>query len=150
MDGGRVASVFKVRCRRSCRPFCSGCPGAIRSRPMPRRSHQTASLLNPWQRVRGGEGHAVVRANGLGEPLLLKCALEDGEGVAFLGCREGLARKQIAAGEVGDRQRIAVPPVAEQEFALVVGAPESIGRPGQERVPVRRRRDRRDRRVTSP
>ena len=29
------------------RPFCSGWPGAIRSKAMPSRSHQTASLLKP-------------------------------------------------------------------------------------------------------
>src|SRR5688572_6822436 len=80
-----------------------------------------------------GEGDAVVRADRLGQAMLLKRALEDGEGVAFLGRREGLAREQIAAGEVRDRQRIAVPPVAQHELALVVGAPEAIGsgRPGQ-------------------
>ena len=42
---GLVASFFSVRCMRSWRPFCCGWPGLMRSMPMPRRSHQTASLL---------------------------------------------------------------------------------------------------------
>jgi hypothetical protein len=29
--GGRNVSCFSVRCLRSCRPFCSGWPGSIRS-----------------------------------------------------------------------------------------------------------------------
>ena len=45
-------------------------------------------LAQPVQRMRGGEGHAIVRADGLGKPILLKRALEDGERVAFLGGRE--------------------------------------------------------------
>ena len=40
--------------------------------------------------------------------------------------RERLAGQQVAAGEVGDRQRIAVPPIAEHELAFVVGAPQRI------------------------
>src|SRR5687767_1758102 len=84
-------------------------------------------LAQSVQRVRGGEGHAVVRANGLGQPKLLKRALEDSEGVAFFGRRERFTGEQIATGEVGDGQRVAVPPIAEEKLALVVGAPESIG-----------------------
>ena len=41
---GRVASFFKVRCMRSCRPFCWGWPGRIRSMEIPKRSHHTESL----------------------------------------------------------------------------------------------------------
>ena len=46
---------------------------------------------------------------------------------------ERLAGQQVAAGEIGDRQRIAVPPIAEHELAFVVGAPERVrlGRPRQ-------------------
>jgi len=42
---GRVASIFKVRCMRSWRPFCCGWPGWILSMVTPSLSHQTASLL---------------------------------------------------------------------------------------------------------
>ena len=55
-ETGRVASFLRVRCRRSWRPFCWGCPGWMRSIWIPRRSHQTESRLNPnraWGRRRG-------------------------------------------------------------------------------------------------
>ena len=46
--GGRLAvSCFSVRCMRSCRPFCSGCPAAIRSGTIPSFIHHTASRDSP-------------------------------------------------------------------------------------------------------
>ena len=42
-------------------------------------------LAQTVQRMGRGEGHAVVRADGVREAILLKRALEDREGVAFLG-----------------------------------------------------------------
>src|SRR5215813_2012572 len=53
--------------------------------------------------------------------------LEDGEGIGLLGGVQGFASNQVAAGEVGNRQRIAVAAVGEHELALVVGAPQVIG-----------------------
>ena len=47
LAAGRVVSFFSVRCILSWWPFCSGCPGLMRSRRMPRRSHQTENLLKP-------------------------------------------------------------------------------------------------------
>jgi hypothetical protein len=44
MPGGRVVSFLRVRCMRSWRPFCCGCPGLMRSIAMPSLSHQTASF----------------------------------------------------------------------------------------------------------
>ena len=44
MPGGLVVSFLRVRCMRSWRPFCCGCPGLMRSMAMPRRSHQTESF----------------------------------------------------------------------------------------------------------
>src|SRR6059036_2947514 len=41
---GRVVSAFRVRCIRSCRPFCSGCPGSMSSGRMPRRTHHAESF----------------------------------------------------------------------------------------------------------
>ena len=40
----------------------------------------------------------------------------------------GLAQKQLARSMVGDRQRVTVTTIAELELALVVGAPQVIGR----------------------
>jgi hypothetical protein len=45
--GGRVASSARVLCMRSWRPFCSGCPGSMRSGVIPSCTHQTASLDRP-------------------------------------------------------------------------------------------------------
>jgi hypothetical protein len=39
-----VASALRVRCIRSCRPFCCGDAGAINSGRMPRRIHQTDNV----------------------------------------------------------------------------------------------------------
>src|SRR5450755_1884972 len=72
---GLVASFFRVRCMRSWRPFCCGLPGLMRSMPIPRRSHQTASLLKL--------NNACAEAKGT--PLSLRiCAgmIGDGQGVA--------------------------------------------------------------------
>ncbi len=40
----RVACFLRVRCMRSCRPFCCGWPGRMSSIVMPRRSHHTESF----------------------------------------------------------------------------------------------------------
>ena len=81
--------------------------------------------------IRTCEGNAVIGADGLGQAELLENGLEHGEGVGFLGGGERLAGKQIAAGEVGDRQRIAIAPIGEHELALVVGTPQVIGLAGK-------------------
>src|SRR5580704_3249467 len=62
---------------------------------------------------------------------LLEDGLEHREGIGFLGGGERLAGEEIAAGEVGDRQRIAIASVGEHELALVVGAPQIIGLAGK-------------------
>ena len=45
--GGEAVSCFSVRCIRSCRPFCSGCPAAIRSGTIPSFIHHTARRESP-------------------------------------------------------------------------------------------------------
>jgi hypothetical protein len=42
-SGGRTVSALSVRCMRSCAPFCSGCPGTMRSTGMPSRIHHSDS-----------------------------------------------------------------------------------------------------------
>jgi len=81
-------------------------------------------LAQPVERVGTCEGNAVIDADGLGQAEFLECVLEHGEGIGFLGGEERLAGEQIAAGEVADRQRVAIAPVGEHELALVVGAPQ--------------------------
>ena len=135
----------------------------MRSIWIPEAEPPDGQLAEPVDRMRGREGHAVVGPDRLREATLLERALEDGEGELLLRRRQGLAGQQVAAGEIGDRQRVAVPAIAEHEFAFVVRAPEGIrlGRPRErgagrsvapsppavhQAVPVEHRVDRADRR----
>ena len=47
--------AFKLRCMRSCRPFCSGCPGLVRSTRMPKSMNCLDKRLNP-PRLRAAKG----------------------------------------------------------------------------------------------
>ena len=76
---------------------------------------------------RGSEGHAVVAADVGGQAALFKKPLKHSESVIFFGGRERFAVQQVPAGVVGDRERIAVLTITEQEFALVIGAPKLVG-----------------------
>ena len=98
----------------------------MRSMPIPRRGHQTASLLK-LNNARGSEGHAVIAAHVTGQTTLFKKALKDSKSVVFFGGRERLAGQQISAGMIGDGQGVAVAMISQQELALVIGAPELIG-----------------------
>src|SRR5438045_9085770 len=88
--------------------------------------------------MRGRKRDTVIGPNHLGEAKLLEGALEDREGELLLGGQQGLARQQVATGEVGDREGIAVSAIAEKKFAFVVGTPEHIRLRGpRERCPAR-------------
>ena len=82
------------------------------------------------QRPGCGERRAVVGADRGRQAEVLEGALEDGEGELRLGRLEAFAGEQVAGAVIGDGQRVAVLLVAEHELALVVGAPESVGRVG--------------------
>ena len=90
-------------------------------------------LTEPVEGLRGRERHAVVGPNHLRQAKLLEGALKDREGKFLLRGEERLARQEVATGEVGDRQRIAVLAIAEEKLAFVVRTPEHIrlGRPGE-------------------
>jgi len=107
----------------------------MRSRWMPRRSHQT-EFAEAIEGVGRGKGDAVVGANGLREAKLFERALEDGEGEFLLGRRQRLTREEVAAGEVGDRQGVTVAAVAEHERAFVIGTPQSVRFGSLPRSPV--------------
>jgi hypothetical protein len=94
----------------------------MRSMSMPSLSHQTDSL----ERLNS----AVVCAYGRWQAELLEETLEDREGVSFFCRGEGLAGDEISACEVGDCERVAIAPVRQHELALVVGAPQRVGRKG--------------------
>ena len=84
-------------------------------------------LAQVEQSVGGSEGHAVVAADVGGQAALLKKPLKHSKSVIFSGGRKRFAGEQITAGVIGDRQRIAVLLIAQQELAFVIGAPELIG-----------------------
>jgi hypothetical protein len=81
--------------------------------------------------VRTRERHAIIGADGLGQAVLLEDGLEHLESVGFPGSGERLAGEEVTAGEVGDRERIAIATIGEHEFAFVVGAPQIIGLTGK-------------------
>ena len=79
------------------------------------------------QGVSGSEGNTVIAADVRRQAALLKKPLKHGKSVIFFGGREGLTGEEIPAGVIGDGQRIAVLMIAQQELALVIGAPKLIG-----------------------
>ena len=74
----------------------------------------------------GRKRDSIVRPNGGGQAEVFECPLEHGEGIHLLRRRQRVTGNQIPAREVGDRQRIAVPPIGEHELALVVRTPERV------------------------
>jgi len=79
------------------------------------------------QSVSRSEGPTVIAANVGRQSALLKKPFKHGKSVVFLGGTEGFTGEQKPAGVVGDRQRIAVLVMAQQELAFVIGAPEFVG-----------------------
>jgi hypothetical protein len=77
--------------------------------------------------MRRREWGAVIGANRLGQAMVLERPLEDPKCIALLRRRQRLARNQVAGGEIGDRQRVTVAMILEQELAFVIRAPEAIG-----------------------
>src|SRR6516164_5378938 len=74
----------------------------------------------------GREGHAVVAADVRRQAALLKKPLKHSKSVVFFGGGERLAGEQVAAGMIGDRQRVTIVMIPQQELALEIGAPELI------------------------
>src|ERR1035438_2671856 len=71
-------------------------------------------------------GGAVVGADTTGQPKVLKSALKHGKSIRFTGALQGVAAQQVAAGEVGDGQRIAISLIRQHELPLVVGTPKIV------------------------
>ena len=84
-------------------------------------------LAQVKQGVSGSEGHAVIAADVGGQAALLKKPLKGSKSVVFAGGRKSLTSEEIAAGMVGDGERIAVLTIPEQELAFVIGAPQFVG-----------------------
>ena len=79
------------------------------------------------QSVRGSKGHAVVAANVGRQTALLEKPLKYRESVVFSRRGKRFTGEQETASVVGDRQRITVLTISQQELAFVIGAPELIG-----------------------
>jgi hypothetical protein len=79
------------------------------------------------QGVSRSEGNAVVAADVGRQATLLKKPLKHRESVVFSGRRKRFTSEQKTAGVIGDRERIAVLAIAEQELAFVIRTPELIG-----------------------
>src|ERR1700758_3723435 len=99
----------------------------MRSIPMPSRSHHTASLLKLNQACAEAKGTPLSLRMLAGRPRSLKSRSNTVKSVVFTGRRKSLTGEEKTAGMVGDRQRIAVLTIGEQELALVIGAPQFIG-----------------------
>src|SRR6266851_8612624 len=79
------------------------------------------------QGMRGSERNAVVAADVGRQAALLKKPLKHCKSVVFAGRRKRLTGEEKTAGMIGDGQRVAVLTIAQQELALVIGAPQFIG-----------------------
>ena len=95
---------------------------------MPEAEPPHVERCQPVQRRRG-EGDAVVRANRAGQPVLAKEAIEDGPHADASRGQQALAPQQIARVLIGDRQRIAVDPIAGAELAFEIGGPQIVRAP---------------------
>ena len=84
-------------------------------------------LAQVEQRVSRSEGHAVIAADVGRQAALLKKPLKHCKSVLFSGRRKSLTGEEITAGVIGDRQRIAILPIAQQELPFVIGAPKFVG-----------------------
>jgi hypothetical protein len=81
----------------------------------------------------GGEGHAVVGANGARQPVLPEQAVEDGPHAVAFGREQTMAGQEIPGVLVGNRQGVAVDAIARAEVALEIGGPEIVGLRGGHR-----------------
>jgi len=75
--GGVAVSWLRVRCTRSCRPFCCGLPATIRSGRMPSLIHHTASRDSPPTPA-DAKGGPLSERIASGKPCSLKAAAKIG------------------------------------------------------------------------
>jgi hypothetical protein len=75
--GGLAVSAFSVRWNRSNLPFCSGCPGSIRSGMIPSLTHHTARVDSPPKPTLAKGGPLSLRMD-RGKPYSLKARSRTG------------------------------------------------------------------------
>ncbi len=78
-------------------------------------------------RAAGGEGHAVVRTQPLGQPAFAEQPLEGPPHRRPRGALQPAAGEQVAAAHIADRERVAQRAVAETELPLEVHRPDAVG-----------------------
>ena len=125
---GLVASVLSVRCIRSCRPFCSGWPGVMRSRLNAKAQPPDRQLAEAIERMGGREGHAVIGANRPWQTVILKGPLKHAKRVALF-CRgpyagiprgtAGRIRCEVGAATWVNRRRSPGPQSVVERFVLL-------------------------------
>jgi len=79
----------------------------------------------------GGEGNAVVGADGAGQAVFAEQSLKYRAGALPLGGKQTMTSQKAAGVEIGDGQRVAVDPIAGSEVALEVGGPKVVGLSGR-------------------
>ena len=77
--------------------------------------------------MRGSERHAIITTDVGGQAALAKKPFKHRKSVVFFGGRKSLTGQKKTAGMVGDRQRITILTISEQELPFVIGAPELVG-----------------------
>jgi hypothetical protein len=73
--------------------------------------------------VSRSKGHTVIAANVGGQAAFFEKPLKYNKSVIFARRGKRFTGEQKAVGVIGDRQRVAVWVIAQQELAFVVGAP---------------------------
>src|SRR5215469_6815288 len=84
-------------------------------------------LAQVEQGVGRSEGNAVIAADIGRQAALSKKPLKHGKGKLLPGGGKGLTAQPTTAGMIGDGQGVAILPIAQQEFALVISAPQLMG-----------------------
>ena len=103
----------------------------MRSISIPSLSHQTESFERLKRELGLAKGTPLSVRIALGRPNSLKNSLKYAKSVGFFGGGERFAGEQVATGEIGDGQWIAIASIGEHELALIVGAPKIIGLTGK-------------------
>src|ERR1700704_4310876 len=78
-------------------------------------------LTQVEQGVGGSEGNTVIAANVGRHAPLLKKPFKHCKSVDFFGGGESFAGQEITTGMIGDRQRVAVLTITQQELTFVIG-----------------------------
>src|ERR1700686_4943362 len=99
----------------------------MRSMAMPSLSHQTESFERLNRAFGLAKGTPLSERMANGKPRSRNSRSKAVQAVSSRVDPQRFAQQQEAGGVVGGGQRVTVPPIAELELALEVGAPQIIG-----------------------